>query len=408
MTKCKTYEPHRDEEGEEEFAEKLEMPALELDDKGDDVHWVDVYEDFPDGIQKVLRKSKLSDDDVVKNMHVVLNVVRFLYKKRHFKTHLPNPWEGEGLPQVANAAAQDALLFDEAERMYDEITPKTRKKQFKMLKELGKGGFGTVHLANWINDKEPVAVKVMSHDSSRNQKANLREIYWLTKLNHKNIVKLRHCYLCLDEMWVVLEFMEGGTLTEAVKTSRFREPEVAYVAKEIFSGIAFMHENQVIHRDLKSANVMMTVKAEIKLIDFGLCGDARQTPWLKGMVGSPYWMPPEMIRGQPHSYPVDTWSAGVCLLELCNGHPPKMGNAFKSMFLTGSGVVPPLKKPDDWSLTMQDFFKKMLEIDMQKRATPAELLDHQFCKANVASSQDMRKKLTEIFQAGAIVSAGFG
>jgi serine/threonine protein kinase len=123
---------------------------------------------------------------------------------------------------------------------------------------------------------------------------------------------------------------------------------------------------------------MMTVKAEIKLIDFGLCGDVRRIAQLKGMVGSPYWMPPEMIRGQTHrqekkgllccccllkvlhSYPVDTWSAGVCLLELCNGRAPKMGNAFKSMFSTGSGVVPPLKKPDAWSMSMQDFFAKVV------------------------------------------------
>ena len=209
-------------------------------------------------------------------------------------------------------------------------------------------------------------------------------------------------------MWVVLEFMEGGTLTEAVKTSRFRESEVSYVAREMFVGLAHMHEHRVIHRDLKSANVMLTVKAEIKLIDFGLCGDARHSPYLKGMVGSPYWMPPEMIRGQPHSYPVDTWSAGVCLLELCNGQAPKMGNAFKSMFYTGSGQVPPLKKPDQWSMTMQDFFAKMLEIEQSKRATPEELLAHDFLKSNVASRADMRKKLTEIFQAGAIVNAGFG
>jgi serine/threonine protein kinase len=134
----------------------------------------------------------------------------------------------------------------------------------------------------------------MGHDTARNQKANLREIFWLTNLDHKNVVKLKHCFLCLNEMWVVLEFMEGGTLTEAVKTSRFRETEVAYVAREMFLGINYMHENMVIHRDLKSANVMLTVKAEIKLIDFGLCGDARTNPRLKGMVGSPYWMPPEV------------------------------------------------------------------------------------------------------------------
>ena len=298
--------------------------------------------------------------------------------------------------------------LDEAEKFYDEITPKTRKKLFKMLKELGHGGFGVVHLAQWQNEKDAVAVKVMAHDTTRNQRANLREIFWLTKLDHPNVVKLRHCYLCLSEFWVVLEFMEGGTLTEAVRSSRFLEPEVAYVAQQVFSGISFMHSNLVIHRDLKSANVMMTVKAEIKLIDFGLCGDTRSTPHLRGMVGSPYWMPPEMIRGQTHSYPVDTWSAGVCLLELCNGHAPKMGNAFKSMFNTGSGRVPPLKKADQWSMTMQDFFAKMLEIDAVKRATPDELLAHDFCRTKVATRVEMRRKLTEIFQAGAIHNAGFG
>lgn len=169
-----------------------------------------------------------------------------------------------------------------------------------------------------------------------------------------------------------------------------------------------MHGHDVIHRDLKSANVMMTVKAEVKLIDFGLCGDVRVVKQLRGMVGSPYWMPPEMIRGQTHSYPVDTWSAGVCLLELCNGHAPKMGNAFKSMFAVGSGQVPPLKKPDVWSMTMQQFFVRVLEIDQRKRARPEELLEHDFLRNNVANRADMRKKLTEIFQAGAIVSAGFG
>jgi len=408
---CQHHQPPQGSADEEGHAEdgKVEMPALEMgNEKEDEILWVDEYDDFPQGIQKVIRKSKIPEEDVKTHMHVVLNVVRFLYKKRHLKTHLPNPYAGEEWTKPEGQEARDKALFEEAESMYDEITPKTRKKHFKMLKELGKGGFGVVHLAQWTDDKEQVAVKVMGHSTSRDQRANLREIFWLTRLDHKNVVKMKHSFLCLDEMWVVLEYMEGGTLTEAVKTSRFRETEVAYVAREIFSGVSFMHENFVIHRDLKSANVMMTVKAEVKLIDFGLCGDARHSPLLKGMVGSPYWMPPEMIRGQPHSYPVDVWSAGVCLLELCNGHAPKMGNAFRSMFSTGSGQVPPLKKPDQWSMTMQEFFSKMLEIDAKTRFTPDELLGHEFLKNNVASRADMRKKLTEIFQAGAIVAAGFG
>jgi hypothetical protein len=84
-------------------------------------------------LQKIFRKSKLSDGDVVKHMHVVLNIVRFLYKKRHFRTHLPNPYEQE-VVKVEGQEKLDLQLFEEAEKMYDEITPKTRKKRFKMLK----------------------------------------------------------------------------------------------------------------------------------------------------------------------------------------------------------------------------------------------------------------------------------
>ncbi len=208
LRRAQSHEKPQEEEQEEELGEKVDVPALELDTSGkeSETMWVDEYNDFPEGLQKIFRKSKLSDNDVVKNMHVVLNIVRFLYKKRHFKTHLPNPFEVE-VPKVEGQEKLDLQLFEEAEKMYDEITPKTRKKRFKMLKELGKGGFGVVHLAQWQDEKDQVAVKVMPHDTTRAQRANLREIFWLTKLDHKNVVKLKHCFLCMSEMWVVLEFM---------------------------------------------------------------------------------------------------------------------------------------------------------------------------------------------------------
>ena len=82
----------------------------------------------------------------------------------------------------------------------------------------------------------------------------------------KNVVKLKHCFLCMSEMWVVLEFMEGGTLTEAVRASRFRENEVAYVAHEMFAGLSFMHENQVIHRDLVSPSPRACVPPLLTLL----------------------------------------------------------------------------------------------------------------------------------------------
>ena len=95
-------------------------------------------------------------------------------------------------------------------------------------------------------------------------------------------------------------------------------------------------------------------------------------------------------------------------MELCNGHAPKMGNAFRAMYLVGSGTVPPFKKPDAWSPQAHAFMERVLDIDQTTRAKPQELVDHSFCNDGIASIDDMRKKLQEIFQAGAITNAGFG
>merc|ERR1711959_42771 len=106
-----------------------------------------------------------------------------------------------------------------------------------------------------------------------------------------------------------MEFLEGGTLSDACKARQFKEDELAFVAREMVRGVAYLHENNLAHRDIKSPNVMMSTSAEIKLIDFGLCRDLRDGPQTH-MVGSPYWMPPEMIKKQPHGLPVDIWSTG--------------------------------------------------------------------------------------------------
>lgn len=78
-----------------------------------------------------------------------------------------------------------------------------------------------VHLAQWQDDKDQVAVKVMPHDTTRAERANLREVFWLTKLDHKNVVKLKHCYLCLSEMWIVLEFMVRAEKKKEQKKIQF-------------------------------------------------------------------------------------------------------------------------------------------------------------------------------------------
>jgi p21-activated kinase 1 len=96
------------------------------------------------------------------------------------------------------------------------------------------------------------------------------------------------CYEWKDECWVVMEFLEGGTLTEARKSHNFEEKEIAYIAKELLKGLVYLHSLGIVHRDLKSENIMMSVLGDIKLIDFGLAIDANKIR--PTMVGSPYWL----------------------------------------------------------------------------------------------------------------------
>jgi len=130
-----------------------------------------------------------------------------------------------------------------------------------------------------------------------------------------------------------MEFMEGGTLTESCKKHNFEEDEIAYVSKHMLLALIFMHKNSITHRDLKSANVMMTIEGDIKLIDLGLCA-ILEGGYKVGMVGSPFWMAPEMIRREPYDNKIDIWSFAICLLELANRHPPNDSNIIRAMFTT--------------------------------------------------------------------------
>jgi serine/threonine-protein kinase 24/25/MST4 len=117
----------------------------------------------------------------------------------------------------------------------------------------------------------------------------------------------------------------------------------------------------------------MFLNPQTFLVDFGLC--CHESKLRVTMLGSPYWMPPEMIRRQPHGYPTDVWSFGISLLELCNPHSPSCHSKLKAMFLVGTqGVPEPLEEPKRWSLVFKEFIKSCLEFDPAKRPSVDSLL----------------------------------
>src|SRR3989338_2416377 len=279
---------------------------------------------------------------------------------------------------------------------------------------LGRGGFGAVYLGYALDKhgarkKKTVAIKAMSHKTPHEQSNNLNELRFLSRIVHPSIVKYRCSFLIPEEeaIWMVMENMEGGTLKDAKRN--FEEKHIAYVAKNILEALNYLHSHHMIHRDLKSENIMLTNKGDVKLIDFGLSEFVLEHEIID-IVGSPFWISPEMICFQPHSYPTDVWSFGISLLELINQLPPNHSSAFRAMYFTATeGVPEPFNKPKRWSPLLHDFVQQILVVDPSCRPLPAKALEHQFLNpSSLPLRHEMASVISSIFMNQILAETGLG
>ena len=185
--------------------------------------------------------------------------------------------------------------------------------------------------------------------------------------------------------------MKGGNLTDLVSTKHpMKEADIANVCKGMLEGLAFLHENFRLHRDIKSDNVLVNINGEVKLADFGFAimlnsEESKRT----SVVGTPYWMAPELIKAEPYDSKVDIWSTGITLIEMAEGEPPHMSLPVLKALLTIT-TNPPAKLKSvgstAWSPAMHHFLEQSLQSKPNKRATAAELLEHPFIQS--AGSQE--------------------
>jgi len=252
------------------------------------------------------------------------------------------------------------------------------------------------------------AAKKLPYETDRNMESVHSEIAYLNFCkNHPNIVQYHESYLLTEkkpEVWIIMEYLQGGTLKEAAKSKLFTDIHIAYIAREILTGLSFLHSKNIAHRDLKSANIMMSVKGEIKLIDFGLCADFTMGPRSK-MLGSPYWIPPEMIQNKPHTCVADIWSFSVCILELYQGSPPHAPSSLKCMFMAATeGLTSEI--PDIVTDKARDFLLQGLQMDPDKRAKAADLLQHPWVHQPKIGN-GIKEILKQIFLSNSLIHMGF-
>ncbi|XP_055648450.1 serine/threonine-protein kinase PAK 4 isoform X2 [Falco peregrinus] len=246
--------------------------------------------------------------------------------------------------------------------------------------KIGEGSTGIVCIATVKSTGKLVAVKKMDLRKQQRRELLFNEVVIMRDYQHENVVEMYNSYLVGDELWVVMEFLEGGALTDIVTHTRMNEEQIAAVCLAVLKALSVLHAQGVIHRDIKSDSILLTHDGRVKLSDFGFCAQVnKEVPRRKSLVGTPYWMAPELISRLPYGPEVDIWSLGVMVIEMVDGEPPYFNEPpLKAMKMIRDNLPPKLKNVHKVSPSLKGFLDRMLVRDPVQRATANELLKHPF------------------------------
>ncbi|KIO30592.1 hypothetical protein M407DRAFT_14296 [Tulasnella calospora MUT 4182] len=254
---------------------------------------------------------------------------------------------------------------------------------YRNLTKIGQGVSGGVYAAYQVGTNLCVAIKQMDLDKQPKKDLIINEILVMRSSRHPNIVNYIDSFLYKNDLWVVMEYMEGGSLEDVVKSNLMTEGQIAAVSRETCQGLEHLHRHGVIHRDIKSGNVLLSLQGDIKLVDFG-CSAQTSDPNVSErntMIGTHYWMAPEVVTRKAYGPKVDIWSLGIVAIEMMEGEPPyRNQNPLKALYLIATNRTPEIANPDLLSPVFRDYLASVLEVDVEKRPNVATLLQHPFFK----------------------------
>ncbi|KHN74614.1 Serine/threonine-protein kinase PAK mbt [Toxocara canis] len=248
--------------------------------------------------------------------------------------------------------------------------------------QIGEGSTGIVMTANQISTGRCVAVKRMNILKQQRRELLFNEVVIMRDYEHPNIVQMFGSYLIGDELWVVMEYMEGGALTDIITQTRMNEEMIATVCVQCLRALGYLHSKGVVHRDIKSDSILLARNGVAKLSDFGFCGQlSADVPRRRSLVGTPYWMSPEVISRLPYGTEADIWSLGILLIEMVQGEPPLFDVQPLQAMRTIRDMPPPTFSPSARvSPALESFLSRMLVRNASQRATASELLQDPFLK----------------------------
>uniref|UniRef100_A0A8C7TFH5 non-specific serine/threonine protein kinase n=1 Tax=Oncorhynchus mykiss TaxID=8022 RepID=A0A8C7TFH5_ONCMY len=256
------------------------------------------------------------------------------------------------------------------------------EKLFSDLREIGHGSFGAVYFARDVRTTEVVAIKKMSYSGKQsNEKWQdiIKEVKFLQRIQHPNSIEYKGCYLREHTAWLVMEYCLGSASDVLeVHKKPLQEMEIAAITHGALQGLAYLHSHNMIHRDIKAGNVLLTEPGQVKLADFG---SASIVSPANSFVGTPYWMAPEVIlamdEGQ-YDGKIDIWSLGITCIELAERKPPLFNmNAMSALYHIAQNESPTLQS-SEWTDYFRNFVDSCLQKFPQDRPNSEELLNHAF------------------------------
>ena len=259
---------------------------------------------------------------------------------------------------------------------------------------IGKGGFGTVYQGLHVEGGNFVAIKQVRLQGVPKDEINsiMAEIELLRSLNHPKIVQYITYLATARTLSIVMEYVENGSLLRIVKKfGRLPENLAAVYISQVLEGLKFLHEQGVVHRDIKCANILVTKTGDIKIADFGIASKLNDQSGVDVM-GTPYWMAPEVIELNGASYASDIWSVGCTVLELLVGQPPYFDlPPMTALYHIVQDDHPPI--PDTVSTNCIDWLLCIFKKDPDQRPSAAKLFNHRWLKEARAAQEKSKQSL---------------
>ena len=270
--------------------------------------------------------------------------------------------------------------------------------KYKVTNKIGEGSYGAVYLAFNLYTKQKVAIKriVKNEENKIDELELINEINILKKLSHPNILKIIEFYQSEHSYYIITDHCSNGELYDQIKY-KYNENQLAVLFYQMLSGIAYLHAHNIVHRDLKLENILISeIEVDkktndryfwIKIIDFGTAKIFEKNKKEKSVVGSSYYIAPEVLK-KSYNEKCDTWSIGVILYMLIVGRAPFDGvddeeiisNIKKGKYNSSH------KKLIESSNEVQDLVKKLLLVDSKKRLSAIDALKHPWFKKFKAKS----------------------